>query len=163
MKSKLNNQGFTLIEVLAVIVILAALMAIMVPSVGSIMNKNKKDNYENLKKSIISSTKMYLSDHRYDIVIDQTKNCQTEGITELNIVRINGKKNEITLTDSKLPIQFLVDEGNLKTDSNNNIHNPMNSYQKLDTANSYIIIKYICKKKGFSYKLEDSYLTWKNN
>ena len=44
MKKNLNNKGFTLIEVLAVIVILSILMAIMVPSVGNIMKKNKEDN-----------------------------------------------------------------------------------------------------------------------
>ncbi len=159
---KLNNKGFTLIEVLAVIVILSLLMAIMVPSVGSILNKNKQSNYESLKKSIINSTKMYLSDHRYDITIidptDPTKSCETEGINELNVASIG---EDITLTDGKLPIQVLVNEGNLKTDSNNNIRNPKNNSQNLDKENSYIIIKYICNKKDFSYQLEDSYLTWK--
>ena len=44
MKKNLNNKGFTLIEVLAVIVILSILMAIMVPSVGNIIQKNRKSN-----------------------------------------------------------------------------------------------------------------------
>ena len=69
MKKNLNNKGFTLIEVLAVIVILSILMAIMVPSVGNIMKKNKEDNYQNLKDSIISAAKIYISDNRYQITV----------------------------------------------------------------------------------------------
>ena len=58
----MNNKGFTLLEIILVVAILGVITLIVVPSVSSILNKNKNDQYENLKKSIISAAKMYVSD-----------------------------------------------------------------------------------------------------
>lgn len=51
---KLNKKGFTLVELLAVIVILGVIMLIAIPSVGTII-KNSREN------SFVSSGKMYIS------------------------------------------------------------------------------------------------------
>lgn len=153
MKQKLNNKGFTLIEVLAVIVILSVLMAIMIPSVGTLIQKNKEDSYESLKKSIISATKIYLSDNRYEVVLNGT--CQNPD-DQIEIISI--RTNE--LQNSKLPIQSLVDAGNIKVDKNNEVLDPRNSSKKLNLETSYIVIKYQCNKKDYVYTLEDSYLSW---
>lgn len=50
----LNKKGFTLVELLAVIVILGVIMLIAIPSVGTII-KNSREN------SFVSSGKMYIS------------------------------------------------------------------------------------------------------
>lgn len=49
---KLNNKGFTLIEVLAVVVIIAVLGLISVPSILSTINKGKETSYQLLVKDI---------------------------------------------------------------------------------------------------------------
>ena len=50
---KLNKKGFTLIDLLAVIVILAVLLAIAVPAVSNYINTSKKSGY-------IDTVKMYV-------------------------------------------------------------------------------------------------------
>lgn len=49
---KINNKGFTLIEVLAVVVIIAVIGLIAVPNVLSIINTGKNSSYEILVKDI---------------------------------------------------------------------------------------------------------------
>lgn len=151
MKKNLNNKGFTLIEVLAVIVILSILMAIMVPSVGNIMKKNKEDNYQNLKDSIISAAKIYISDNRYQITVGS---CTTQN-AKVAVLSINN----VTLTDSKITIQTLADAGNLKTTSDGKIINPKDK-TSLNLDNSYVVVKYQCDKKEYEYQLEESNLKW---
>ena len=150
MKKNLNNKGFTLIEVLAVIVILSILMAIMVPSVGNIMKKNKEDNYQNLKDSIISAAKIYISDNRYQITVG---NCDDSN--KADIESINNK----TLNSSQLPISFLVDAGNLKTTSDGKILNPKDK-KNLNLNSSYVVVKYQCDKKEYEYQLKENSLQW---
>lgn len=151
MKNKLNNKGFTLIELLAVIVILSILMSIMVPSVGNIIQKNKEDNYQILKDSIISAAKIYISNNRYQIAIG---NCNSPS----DKVAILSIKN-ITLTESKIPIQILADAGNLKTTSEGKIINPKNK-KNLNLDSSYVVVKYQCDKKEYEYQLEERNLKW---
>lgn len=144
----LNNKGFTLIEVLAVVVILSIIMAIMVPSVNSIMNKNKEDNYKDLENSIISATKMYISDNRYEIVIGE---CDSDN--KASITSIGG----VSLTGSKIFVKKLVDVGNIKTNSSGEIINPKDS-TKLNQRESYVLVKYLCDKKDYEYVLDS--LKW---
>ena len=151
MKNKLNNKGFTLIELLAVIVILSILMSIMVPSVGNIMKKNKEDNYQNLKDSIISAAKIYISDNRYQITIGNC-NSPSDKVAILSI-------NNMTLTESKIPIQILADAGNLKTTSEGKIINPKDK-KNLNLNSSYVVVKYQCDKKEYEYQLEERNLKW---
>ena len=161
---KINNKGFTLIELLASIVILSILIAIMVPSVNYLIEKNKNDNYENLKKSIISAAKVYISDNRYNITLDLTANdgefCQnstdTEDIASINVA---------VLTESKLPIQWLVDNKLLST--NSKIINPKDKSSKLILSDdtdpdfsipnkwSYVLVEYQCSTKDYTYKIEE--------
>ena len=74
----LNNKGFTLVELLAVVVILSILLAFMYPNVNKLINENKEKNYEKLESSIKSAAKMYISDYRYKISVDG------ENITSIN-------------------------------------------------------------------------------
>ena len=151
MKKNLNNKGFTLIEVLAVIVILSILMAIMVPSVGNIMKKNKADNYQNLEDSIISAAKIYISDNRYQITVGS---CTTQN-AKVDVLSINDQ----ALSSSKLPISFFVDAGNLKTTSDGKIVNPKDK-KSLNLNSSYVVVKYQCDKKEYEYQLKENFLQW---
>lgn len=161
---KINNKGFTLIELLASIVLLSILIAIMVPSVNYLIEKNKYDNYDNLKKSIINAAKVYISDNRYNITLnyaDYDGLCNSaEDITE-DIASING----VNLKDSKLPIQWLVESKTLSTNSGGKIINPKdkNKILKLGTEGteySYVLLKYQCSIKDYTYTLENDSLKW---
>ena len=161
---KINNKGFTLIELLAAIVILSVIVAIMVPSVNYLIEKNKNDNYENLKKSIISAAKVYISDNRYNITLDYDDYdglCNSGEDTTENIASINGA----VLTESKLPIQWLVDNKLLST--NSKIINPKDKSSKLILSDdtdpdfsipnkwSYVLVEYQCSTKDYTYKIEE--------
>lgn len=51
---RLNNKGFTLVELLAAMVILAAIMVIAVPNVMGILNNSKADAYVEDAKKMLS-------------------------------------------------------------------------------------------------------------
>lgn len=151
---KINNKGFTLIELLASIVILSILIAIMVPSVNYLIEKNKNDNYDNLKKSIISAAKVYMSDNRYNITLNLTANdgelCQNSTDTE-DIASINGEN----LTDSKLPIKLLVESKTLSTNNEGKIINPEYKSKSLKLNESYVLVKYQCSTKDYTYAIDE--------
>ena len=59
-----HKRGFTMIELLAVLVILGIIMIIAVPSVISYMQGARTDYYEKLEDSITTTGQEYFSDHR---------------------------------------------------------------------------------------------------
>lgn len=63
----MNNKGFTLVELIATIALLAIISVISFVSITEIVNKSKVSDCENIVKSIISSTKDYVSDNRYSL------------------------------------------------------------------------------------------------
>ena len=163
---KLNQKGFTLVEVLAVIVILSVLMAIMVPNIGNLLKKNKEQNYKDFENSIISASKIYLSDNRYNVIVNSTDCDDTDTAKEVNVY-INKKASDNETSDtiyvSKLPLKVLVDAGNLKTTSDHKILNPLIQSQTLDLEQSYVLVKYSCQKKDYRYSLNEenqSTLKW---
>lgn len=158
--NKLNNKGFTLIELLAVVVILGVLSAITVPTVTSLINKNKEDNYESLKKSILSAAKIYISENRYNITLDSTT-CNDVNKTR-NISTINASNDMFIENESgKLKVSVLIDSGDLN-DGRETIINPKNNNQKLDLDNSYVIVKYNCNTKDYDYTIDNNYLVWED-
>lgn len=65
--NNINKKGFTLIETLMVIALIGIISLILVPNVIFLINKNKKESCENLKKNIISATKIYVNENKYDL------------------------------------------------------------------------------------------------
>ena len=153
---KLNNKGFTLIEILATIIILSMIVSIMVPSVNYLIEKNKEYNYENLEKSIINAAKVYISDNRYDIIIDYEKGRLCNDKSKEKIKMIGATE----LTKSKLLIKDLIEKKELVTTKDGNVVNPKDSSKILDLETSYILIEYDCKKKDYIYTLENKSLIW---
>lgn len=150
---KLNNKGYTLVEILAVIVILGMLLAIVIPNVGNLINMNRENNIKQFNTSIKNAAKLYISDYKYEISVDGT--CTNEN-TKLPIKKIS----ENTLTNGKILISTLVNEGNITTSKDGNIYNPENKEKKLKLDNSsYIIVEYSCKTKDYLYN-QDPVLVW---
>lgn len=61
----MNKKGFTIVELLVTIALLAIISTIAVMSITSFINKNKENNYEILKNTIIEASKEYVADNRY--------------------------------------------------------------------------------------------------
>ena len=144
---KLNNKGFTLVEVLAVVVILGVLAVIMIPTVSNIINKNKDDDLNNIKNSILSAAKLFVSDNRYEIVLYGT--CDSND--KRNVNKISGEE----LSDSKITVGMLF---NNKYLSSSDILNPKNDNQRLNIDASYVSVKFDCKNKD--YVFSDVSLSW---
>lgn len=60
-KRKKNNKGFTLVELLVVIVILIAIVSIAIPSITSSMERSKEKLNEGKKETIGTAAELYLN------------------------------------------------------------------------------------------------------
>lgn len=137
---KLNKKGFTLVEVLAVIIILSIIMLILIPSVNHLIKENKRTNYETLKSTIINAAKTYASDYRYEIIVNNMP-CENDSDAK-TISSINNEE----LTESKITVKQLINKNYLKSP----IKNPSTG-QELDEDNSYVKIQYSCQKKDYNF------------
>ena len=61
---KLNKKGFTLVELLAVVVILLAISVIAVSSISAAIERNKVKQNESKIEIIISYAKLYYDEHK---------------------------------------------------------------------------------------------------
>lgn len=64
----MNNKGFTLIEVLVVVVIIAIVGMIVVEYVGSTLSISKNEAYKLMKDNIISASYDYLNECNASII-----------------------------------------------------------------------------------------------
>ena len=64
---KLNNGGFTLVELLATIVIFAIVAGLGAFSVTAIIKNSKQKNYELLVKNIKDAAEVYYQECKYDM------------------------------------------------------------------------------------------------
>ena len=153
-KMKINNKGYTLVELIDVIVILGIIKTIMIPTVQKQITKFNQNSTEELKKTIKNGTNIFLSDYRYEITTSSS--CQSNN-NEKDI-NLNIESEGAKIENSKLKIKTLVDKGYIKT-KDNKIENPENKTQTLDLENSYVTIKYSCSEKNNIIK--EINLTWK--
>lgn len=143
---KLNYKGFTLVELLAVIAIMGMLAVIMVPTISGVIKSNKENSLSNLKNSIKSSARAYISDNRYEISLGGS--C-TNSNDKRNITSIGTGPNQKNITDSKIRVSILVSEGYLKSNSGDIINPETN--KPINKENSYIMVKYDCSSKDYEY------------
>lgn len=60
-RNNLNNRGFTLVELLVVIVILIAIVSLAIPSITSSMERSKEKINKGKKEILGSAAELYLS------------------------------------------------------------------------------------------------------
>ncbi len=120
----MNKKGFTIIEILAVVIILGVIMTITYPTVVDTFSNVEDRQYEALVSSISSSAKSYVTDNRANI-------------SSLGVV--NGV--------SYISLSTLRDEGYLASD----IYDPK-TQQLIDYSTRVkIITKVIGKKEDYIY------------
>lgn len=101
-KSLINDKGFTLVEILAVITILSLLMVFVVPNFLSLLNKSKASTIDIQKQMIISAARLYVED--CNNLQNKNVTCNftvTDGktIIDLNDLISNGYINEVKNKD----------------------------------------------------------------
>ena len=92
-----NNKGFTLVELLAVLVILIAILSIAVPSITSSIERNKQKDLEQKKKIIISAaeTLVNLQPNSYYAIQLKNGTCglDVNAFIESNVISDNEAKD----------------------------------------------------------------------
>ncbi len=64
---RLNKRGFTLVELLAVIVILIAITAIAIPTISSALDRTKEKQNDQRKRILESAAELFVSEHKNSI------------------------------------------------------------------------------------------------
>ena len=71
---ELNKRGFTLVELLVVIVILGVIMSIAIPSITSSIERSKDKQKEQIIKLIVSAGELYVDKHKNTVTPPITLN-----------------------------------------------------------------------------------------
>lgn len=97
---KLNQKGFTLIELIAVVVLLSLLVGIGASTITKIIKKNKENDYKLLIDGIKSAAESYYQECRY-----VTFTCSDNGIVKLGDLVNNGfLKGNSKLSDDSVTL-----------------------------------------------------------
>ncbi len=109
---KLNNRGYTLIELIATVIVLALVTSIAAYSITAIMKRSKDEIYNKLIKDIKDASELYYQECKY---------AKTDSIT------CNYNNNTLTATLGDL-VSYGYLTGN-KTDSNDQytVEDPRNN------------------------------------
>lgn len=154
-----KKNGFTLIELIGIIVILGVLVAIGVPSLLKTLNNNKNKEYETFEKNLFLATESYIQKHQ-----DSFSNLNSENgsaMVSINTLVDNGliKRSlinpktgqKINLLDF-VKVTTMIDSG-----KNNRYYNyqyiPSNKMESYEFAYKDDVQEFEIKKSGY-YQLE---------
>jgi type IV pilus assembly protein PilA len=115
-----KNKGFTLVELLAVIVILAVILVIAIPNIVNIINKSKVDAYNNQMELIKNAASKYMIQYAEEVSDPNNASVSLTKLQEKNLINSNIKNpitnqsfGDITITIKKTnnTITYGVSEG----------------------------------------------------
>ena len=90
--NKINNKGFTLVELLSVITILAIVIALVIPASIKIINDGKQTSYDLVLKSIYSAAQDYTMDNKSSILalrsINGSYDISLEDLADLGYIKL---------------------------------------------------------------------------
>ena len=96
----MNKKGFTLIELISVVIILTVATAILMPNLVKYLNKNREESAKSIEKLLITNLELYNTDKEQDLWNDN-KTCITVSIEELLEQNKNIDLGECLLTNEK--------------------------------------------------------------
>lgn len=154
---KLNNKGFTLVEVIAVVVILAVLAMLLVPSVTSFLDKSETDSYKKLKQSILVAAKEFVNDNRYntelECVPDSNAICFGDGVLEGNItVKILLEEGYLSPSGTE---ENCDEDSEVMTEVCEYVVDPRDRNKRLVLADSYVIVSFNSAKRDYEFKIDE--------
>ena len=126
-----NKQGFTLIEVLSIIIVLGILISIAIPSISKVVKYGKDKSYDLLVMTIEDSAKLHVSQDRR-AVQDVIKDIGVHEITLAELIEagklkegiIDPRTNEEISTTKKVLVMYKEDMSLLYCYEDNNCPEP---------------------------------------
>lgn len=113
-----KKKGFTLVELLVVIIIIGLLIALTTVSVVTIRKKQEVQNRKNTISSILTAAKEYIADHpeileeHLDVNEWKYARIYVKDLIENNYLSMDSKSYKEFVTDYGYPEQYLRDESN---------------------------------------------------
>lgn len=86
----MKNKGFTLVELILVVVILGILSAIVIPGIMKSLNESRRDSGESIEKILKENLELYNIDHKDDIWCSE--NSKDDGLENDPGLNTNCKK-----------------------------------------------------------------------
>lgn len=86
----MKNKGFTLVELILVVVILGILSAIVIPGIMKSLNESRRDSGESIEKILKENLELYNIDHKDDIWCSE--NSKDDGLENDSGLNTNCKK-----------------------------------------------------------------------
>ena len=80
----MKNKGFTLVELILVVVIMGIISAIVIPSIMKGLSDSEKQGGKSVEELLINNLKLYNDDNKFDIWCSE--NNDSEGCMENNIL-----------------------------------------------------------------------------
>ena len=93
---RVNNKGFTLIELIVVIAIMVIILILALPQVSKIQEANKDRKYEAYKESIRAGSKLHIDSYAKDLFGNNNSGCIRIKYSELkqnNLIKDFGNKD----------------------------------------------------------------------
>ena len=78
------KRGFTLVELLAVLILLGVVSLIAIPSIGKILNRSREKARESTKNELIQAAKNYYADNIRELPDDGSHKCLSVSEIEEN-------------------------------------------------------------------------------
>ena len=110
------NKGFTLVELLSVILVLGIVIIIAIPSYLNITNNIKNSNLENIKKMVSTSMLNYANKYYLDDIKPANNTCSTNNCCVYYSIRYIKENNIFQTTDGSIinPVTNLDLDGYVK-------------------------------------------------
>lgn len=125
----MNKKGFTLVELLGVIVILSIIMLIAIPNVTAVLERSKKDSY-------IVDCKKFVSLVQYEL-------------------RSGKIAKPAPNENTKVELDYFKDNDEIVNDSDGNQYDPYESYVIVSNEDGFLVyyVQLVAKNNG----MDDSY------
>ena len=91
-----RKKGFSLVELLAVVVILGLLATISIVAISSLIDRAKQDKTDSLKKTVLMSAQTYIQNNKNLVpkIIGESKNIKVSDLRAGNYLTEDIKNNK---------------------------------------------------------------------